>query len=34
LLTIRFMAIGGQDAMLSLFDTQDWICQRTFDMCT
>jgi WD40 repeat protein len=34
LLIIRFMAIGGQDAMLSLFDTQDWICQRTFDMCT
>jgi THO complex subunit 3 len=30
----RFMAIGGQDAMLSLYDTQDWICQRTFDMST
>ncbi|GFZ46575.1 hypothetical protein JCM24511_03795 [Saitozyma sp. JCM 24511] len=31
--TGRFLAVGGQDALLSLFDTRDWICQRTFDVC-
>ena len=30
----RFLAVGGQDALLSLFDTRDWICVRTFDVCT
>ena len=30
----RFLAVGGQDALLSLFDTREWICQRTFDACT
>ncbi|KAK4192643.1 WD40-repeat-containing domain protein [Podospora australis] len=27
--TGRFLATGGGDAIISLFDTQDWICQRT-----
>ncbi|ORX34436.1 WD40-repeat-containing domain protein [Kockovaella imperatae] len=30
----RFLAAGGQDALLSLLDTREWICQRTFDACT
>ncbi|KAK4162096.1 THO complex subunit 3 [Cladorrhinum sp. PSN259] len=27
--TGRFLATGGADAVICLFDTQDWICQRT-----
>ncbi|WRT64915.1 uncharacterized protein IL334_001854 [Kwoniella shivajii] len=30
----KFLAAGGQDALLSMFDTRDWICERTFDVCT
>ncbi|WVQ97927.1 hypothetical protein IAU59_005046 [Kwoniella sp. CBS 9459] len=30
----RFLAVGGQDALLSMFDTREWICERTFDVCT
>ena len=29
----RWLAVGGQDALLSLMDTRDWICVRTFDVC-
>ena len=25
----RFLAIGGSDALLSLYDTTDWVCRRT-----
>jgi THO complex subunit 3 len=27
--TGRYLATGGADSILALFDTQDWICQRT-----
>ena len=27
--TGRYLAIGGSDALISLWDTTDWICQRT-----
>ncbi|KAL8728696.1 MAG: hypothetical protein Q9181_005255 [Wetmoreana brouardii] len=27
--TSRYLAIGGSDALISLFDTHDWICRRT-----
>ena len=27
--TGRYLAIGGHDALISLWDTTDWICQRT-----
>ena len=30
----RFLAIGGQDASVSLLDTRDWISRRTIDVCT
>ncbi|WWD00423.1 hypothetical protein V866_007336 [Kwoniella sp. B9012] len=30
----RYLAVGGQDALLSMFDTRDWICERTFDVCS
>ncbi|KAK8846863.1 hypothetical protein IAR55_005953 [Kwoniella newhampshirensis] len=30
----KYLAVGGQDALLSMFDTRDWICERTFDVCT
>ncbi|WVF69881.1 hypothetical protein IAT40_004664 [Kwoniella sp. CBS 6097] len=30
----RYLAVGGQDALLSMFDTREWICERTFDVCT
>ncbi|OCF38481.1 hypothetical protein I317_07740 [Kwoniella heveanensis CBS 569] len=30
----RYLAVGGQDALLSMFDTNEWICERTFDACT
>ncbi|WWD22174.1 hypothetical protein CI109_106665 [Kwoniella shandongensis] len=30
----QYLAVGGQDALLSMFDTKDWICERTFDVCT
>ena len=26
------MAAGGGDALVSLWDTQEWICVRTFDL--
>ena len=29
--TGRYLAVGGQDALLSLFTTRDWICVRTCD---
>lgn len=25
----HYLAIGGSDALISLWDTQDWICRRT-----
>ncbi|KAL8947841.1 MAG: hypothetical protein Q9222_005926 [Ikaeria aurantiellina] len=27
--TSRYLAIGGSDALISLYDTHDWICRRT-----
>ena len=27
--TARFLATGGSDAIIALFDTTEWICQRT-----
>ncbi|WWC87034.1 uncharacterized protein L201_001919 [Kwoniella dendrophila CBS 6074] len=30
----KYLAVGGQDALLSMFDTRDWICERTFDVCS
>ncbi|WVQ84167.1 hypothetical protein IAT38_006314 [Cryptococcus sp. DSM 104549] len=30
----QFLVVGGQDALLSLFDTRDWICERNFDVCS
>ncbi|KAL7418646.1 hypothetical protein Q5752_007105 [Cryptotrichosporon argae] len=30
----RFLAVGGQDAMLSILDTRDWISHQTFDITT
>ncbi|KAL8755645.1 MAG: hypothetical protein Q9184_004738 [Pyrenodesmia sp. 2 TL-2023] len=27
--TARYLAIGGSDALISLYDTHDWICRRT-----
>lgn len=27
--TGRYLATGGADSTMALFDTQDWICQRT-----
>ncbi|KAI4105603.1 MAG: hypothetical protein L6R37_002681 [Teloschistes peruensis] len=27
--TSRYLAIGGSDALISLYDTYDWICRRT-----
>lgn len=27
--TSRYVAIGGSDALISLYDTHDWICRRT-----
>lgn len=27
--TSRYLAIGGSDALVSLYDTHDWICRRT-----
>lgn len=27
--TGRYLAIGGSDALISLWDTTDWICRRT-----
>jgi len=27
--TGRYLATGGADSIISLFDTKDWICQRT-----
>lgn len=27
----RYMAIGASDALISLWDTTDWVCQRTVD---
>lgn len=32
--TGRYIAIGGQDALLSLFSTKDWICAKTNDTST
>lgn len=26
----RYLASGGTDSMICLWDTQDWICQRSF----
>jgi THO complex subunit 3 len=28
----EYMAAGGGDALVSLWDTQEWICVRTFDL--
>lgn len=25
----RYLAVGGGDALISLWDTNDWVCQRT-----
>lgn len=30
----RYFVVGGQDALLSLFDTKEWICEKSFDVCT
>jgi THO complex subunit 3 len=27
--TGKYLATGGADSIISLFDTKDWICQRT-----
>lgn len=27
--TARFLATGGSDSIIALWDTTDWICQRT-----
>lgn len=27
--TARYLAIGGSDALISLWDTADWVCRRT-----
>ncbi len=27
--TGRYLATGGADSIIALFDTKDWICQRT-----
>lgn len=27
--TAKYLAIGGSDALISLWDTTDWVCQRT-----
>ncbi|KAF2495963.1 WD40 repeat-like protein [Lophium mytilinum] len=28
--TGKYLAVGGGDALISLWDTEDWICMRTF----
>lgn len=30
-LTCRYLAVGGADAIVSLWDLNEWICVRTFD---
>ncbi|TYJ51697.1 hypothetical protein B9479_007717 [Cryptococcus floricola] len=30
----RWFAVGGQDALLSLIDARDWICEKNWDVCT
>ncbi len=32
--TARYLASGGSDSIISLWDTKDWICQRTFTNMT
>ncbi|KAF5346037.1 hypothetical protein D9757_014279 [Collybiopsis confluens] len=29
----RYLATGGNDSIVNLFDTQDWICERTITSC-
>lgn len=28
--TGKYFATGGADSMIAMFDTKDWLCQRTF----
>ncbi|KAF2428819.1 WD40 repeat-like protein [Tothia fuscella] len=28
-----YIAVGGSDALITLVDTTDWVCKRTFDRC-
>ncbi|WVQ74126.1 hypothetical protein IAR50_003717 [Cryptococcus sp. DSM 104548] len=30
----RWFAVGGQDALLSLIDTRDWISEKNWDVCS
>ncbi|KAL9071280.1 MAG: hypothetical protein Q9161_004296 [Pseudevernia consocians] len=32
--TSRYLAIGGSDALISLYDTTDWVCKRTLTNLT
>ncbi|KAF2813269.1 WD40 repeat-like protein [Mytilinidion resinicola] len=32
--TGKYLAVGGGDALISLWDTEEWICVRTFDDMT
>ncbi|KAM0803936.1 WD40-repeat-containing domain protein [Usnea florida] len=32
--TARYLAIGGSDALISLYDTTDWVCKRTLTHLT
>lgn len=29
-----YVAVGGSDALITLWDTTDWVCRRTFDRCS
>lgn len=32
--TSRYLAVGGSDALISLYDTTDWVCRRTLTHLT
>jgi THO complex subunit 3 len=32
--TARYLAIGGSDALISLYDTTDWVCKRSLTSAT
>ena len=32
-LAYRYLAFGGHDSIVNLFDLSDWICSRTISSC-
>jgi THO complex subunit 3 len=32
--TARYLATGGSDSIIALWDTTDWVCQRTLTRMT